>query len=254
MYSIFLNTFREIIRSKYFSLIFLFGIILFVVIFFLNTLALDNPDFIVVDFGLSFIELSGLFVILFLGNRLLSREFEEKTIYLTLSRPIKRWKIIIGKFLWFASILALTTFIQSIFFLGLCLFLNAEINILVFVSLFAIFLKHITLLALILFFSIFLSGGITTFLILAFYIIGHSGYALLEYAKNNENFLIENVGNFILFFFPNFESINFKNLVHNIEIPNFVYFLQNISFIIIYILIIIFLANYCFEKKNFDSI
>lgn len=154
----------------------------------------------------------------------------------------------------FSAILALSTIIQSIFFLGLCIFLKAEVNILVFISLFGIFLKHIILLALMLFFSIFLSGGIATFGILATYIISHSGYALLEYAKNNENFLIENVGNFILFFFPNLEAINFKNLVHLIENINFINIFQNIFFAIIYIIIIIFLANYAFEKKNFDSI
>lgn len=94
MKNILLNTFREIIRGRFVSLVMLFVIIEIFGIFFLNTLSLNQSQFIVVDFGLSFMEIMGLFSILFLGNRLLSREFEEKTIYLTLSRPISRGKII----------------------------------------------------------------------------------------------------------------------------------------------------------------
>lgn len=99
MYSLFLNTFREIIRSRFFALICLLSVVFLIGIIFLDTLSLEQSQFIVLDFGLSFIEITGLFLILFLGNRMLSREFEEKTIYLTLSRPIRRGNIVIGKFL-----------------------------------------------------------------------------------------------------------------------------------------------------------
>lgn len=90
MFNIARNTFREILRSKYFSLILVLSIILIFSLFFLDTLSLQQSEYIVPDFGLSFIEVGGLFIILFLGNRMITREFEERTIYLTLSRPIHR--------------------------------------------------------------------------------------------------------------------------------------------------------------------
>jgi ABC-type transport system involved in multi-copper enzyme maturation permease subunit len=44
------------------------------------------------------VSLSGLAVIFFMGINLLSRDFEKRTIYMILSRPIARWQYVLGKF------------------------------------------------------------------------------------------------------------------------------------------------------------
>lgn len=173
MINIAINTFREIFRSKFAPLLGLFAIIFIAIIVFFNTLSLNQSEYIVQDFGLSFIEIIGVFLILFLGNRMLSREFEEKTIYLTLSRPIARGSIVFGKFLGFGAILAIAIIFLSIVLLALMIFFAVSITPILFISIFAIFLKLISLLAISLFFSIFLSSGIATFGVLAAYIISH---------------------------------------------------------------------------------
>lgn len=58
MYNIALNTFREIIRNRFISLIFFLIALLFGATFLLDTLSLGQTERVVVDFGLSFIELS----------------------------------------------------------------------------------------------------------------------------------------------------------------------------------------------------
>jgi ABC-type transport system involved in multi-copper enzyme maturation permease subunit len=52
-----------------------------------------------VDLGLSTVSLAGLAVIFFMGINLLSKDFERRTIYMVLSRPIARWQYVLGKFL-----------------------------------------------------------------------------------------------------------------------------------------------------------
>lgn len=248
------NTFREIFRSKFAPLLGLFSIIFIAIIVFFNTLSLGQSEYIVQDFGLSFIEIIGVFLILFLGNRMLSREFEEKTIYLTLSRPIARGSIIFGKFLGFSAILAISTIFLSTILLILMAFFGVSVTLVLFVSIFAIFLKLISLLAISLFFSIFLSSGIATFGVLAAYIIGHGGYTLLEYGILNQNPFFEAIASAILMIFPNFLSLNFKSQIHHFEHFNFMQILPVFGFAILYIVIILFLSKIIFEKKSFDNI
>ena len=90
MFNIALNTFREMVRNRFFSLIIFLSIILIALSLGLDSLALGENKRVIVDFGLSFIELSGLAVILFLAGGLIAREIEGRTIYLMLSKPIRR--------------------------------------------------------------------------------------------------------------------------------------------------------------------
>ncbi len=136
-------------------------------------------------------ELSGFFVILFLGNRLLSREFEEKTLYLHLSRPIPRSHLIFGKFLGFSGIIGILIMIETILLLVLMKSFSVAITSIFLISIVGIFLKLLIGIILMLFFSTFLSSSVATFLTLAFYIIGQSGYALLEYGLLHGNAILE---------------------------------------------------------------
>lgn len=254
MFNIAQNTFREILRSRYFPLIFLFGLILIVGIFFFNEISLHQKNFIVPDFGLSFLEIIGVFLILFLGNRLLSREFEEKTIYLTLSRPIPRGQIIFGKFLGFSLILAIAVGFLSMILVGLMMFFSVPLTPIFFLSILGIFFKLLILLAIALFLSIFLSGSIATFGVLATYIIAHSGYTMLEYGILNENIFFEKIAAAILMIFPNFVALNFKSQIH-LNLPlDFSHIGIIFLFAILYLMILLFLSKYIFEKKSFDNI
>lgn len=51
-----------------------------------------------VDLGLSTVSIAGLAVIFFMGINLLARDFEKRTIYMVLARPIARWQYVLGKF------------------------------------------------------------------------------------------------------------------------------------------------------------
>ena len=91
-------TFKEGVRNRI-----LLGILLVAVLFsafnivFTQMFAHDLSK-VSVDLGLSTVSLSGLAVIFFMGINLLSRDFEKRTIYMILSRPIARWQYVLGKF------------------------------------------------------------------------------------------------------------------------------------------------------------
>ena len=182
MFTIALNTIRELVRNKFFSLILFLGVIFILISFALETLALGELRRVLYDFGLSFIELTGLAVILFLGGGMIAREIEGRTIYLMLSKPIHRSSIILGKFIGFSFVMLLMVAFQTIVFVMMLMMKNIAIDPLMYYAILGIILKLFSLLALILFFSSFVSPMIAMFLTIASYMIGHSGYTMLDYA------------------------------------------------------------------------
>lgn len=63
------------------------------------------------------IEIFGLIGVLFVGSQLLFKEVEGKTIFLILSKPIKRQDFMLGKFFGFSGTIGLIVLFQSILYL-----------------------------------------------------------------------------------------------------------------------------------------
>lgn len=71
-----------------------------------------------VDLGLSTISIAGLAVIFFMGINLLARDFEKRTIYMVISRPIARWQYVLGKFCGLALMVGTSVGILGLFAAG----------------------------------------------------------------------------------------------------------------------------------------
>lgn len=253
MFTIALNTIRELVRNKFFSLILFLGVIFILISFALETLALGEIRRVLYDFGLSFIELTGLAVVLFLGGGMIAREIEGRTIYLMLSKPIGRSQIIFGKFLGFSIVMLFMVVFQTLVLIGMLMMRNIAIDPLLFSAILGIILKLFSLLALILFFSAFTSPMIAMFLTIASYIIGHNGYTMLDYAIHQGNMTMVYLGKAILTIFPNLEALNLKNYVATdapIVLSNwFIAYGVNV----LYIAVILTLSAIIFARRSFDN-
>ena len=140
MLNIIINTFKEIVRNKFLYLIlfFAFSFILFSLALWKLTIWDDNK--IIVDFGLSMIEIFWLVWVLFVWSQLLFKEIEWKTIFLILSKPIKRYEFILWKFFGFSACIFLIVLFQAILFLLVLFFKEIEIDYLIIFSLIFYFL------------------------------------------------------------------------------------------------------------------
>lgn len=173
MFNIALNTFREIVRNKFFGIILFLSIILVMLSLGIDSLALGENQRVLTDFGLSFIELSGLAIILFLGGGLIAREIEGRTIYLILSKPIPRGQIILGKFIGFTLVILCVLLIETIILTTILSIQKIPFDLIFFAAIIGVFLKLLSLLALILLFSTFVSPGVALFMTIATTVIGH---------------------------------------------------------------------------------
>jgi len=253
MFNIALNTFREIVRNKFLYMIIFFAFVFILFSITLGTLTIWDDKKIITDFGMSMIEIFWIIWVLFVWSQLLFKEIEWKTIFLILSKPIKRYEFILGKFLGFSATIFLIIFIQAFLYLLVLYFKDIEITKLIIFSIFFTFLKLELLLALVFFFSSFMSNMITILVSILFYISGHSFSLLLDLVHRTKNeFIIKSVETLQLIF-PPFEALNTKNYIWWIEEFTNKFYLFNTWYSIIYLVIILYFTVIIFNKKKFED-
>lgn len=108
-------TFVDCLRNKALYGILVMGVVLFSANIIFTGMFSWEPGKVAVDMGLSTISFAGLIVIFFLCMPMLAGDFEKKTIYLILARPITRTHYVLGKF----TGLGLVVLISSTI-LGIC--------------------------------------------------------------------------------------------------------------------------------------
>lgn len=94
---IWVNT-QEWFRLKFFQIVLFLSFLFVCFSQLLGSLSFTEQQRLVVDFGLAGIEIALIFIACFFSTHTLAKEIERKTILVVLSRPIPRWKILIGFF------------------------------------------------------------------------------------------------------------------------------------------------------------
>jgi hypothetical protein len=77
---------------------------------------------------------------------------------------------------------------------------------------------------------------------------------MLDFALLNQNETVQILARTILAIFPNFTSLNLKLYVATDAIISFQSVFLALALAIVYLLCILYLSIYIFERKNFDSV
>jgi ABC-type transport system involved in multi-copper enzyme maturation permease subunit len=92
-------TVREAIRQKLAVNLLVFGLALVAGSFTLSTLTFGEQYRIIVDIGLSAMEIFGTLIAVFLGAGLIARDLERRTVYPILAKPVSRAEYVVGRYL-----------------------------------------------------------------------------------------------------------------------------------------------------------
>src|SRR3981081_765548 len=93
-----LNTFREAVRDRVlYSLVF-FALIMMAAAILVGQISIGIEEIVIVTLGLSAISIIGLLISVFIGVGLVSKEIDKRTLYALLSKPLRRWEFVVGKF------------------------------------------------------------------------------------------------------------------------------------------------------------
>jgi len=252
MFNIAFNTFKEIVRNKFLYLILFFAFVFIIFSISLGQLTIWDDSKVIVDFGLAMIEIFWIVWVLFVWSQLLFKEVEWKTIFLILSKPIRRYEFILGKFLGFSGTIFLIILFQAILFLGVLFFKDIEIDYLIIWSLIFTFFKLEILLSLVFFLSTFMSNMLTILVSMMIYFLSHSFSLLLTMAERTKNEVIIYSTQGLQLIFPPLEALNIKDVIWNFKEFHFNFFLFNTFYSLVYLAIILTFAVIIFDRKKFE--
>ena len=108
------NVFRESVRDKVLYNLVLFAILLIGASLLIGELTAGQDVKIIKDLGLSATSVFGLFIAVFIGIGLVSKEVERRSIYSLLAKPIDRSQLVVGKYIGLALTLVVNVGVMAI--------------------------------------------------------------------------------------------------------------------------------------------
>jgi ABC-type transport system involved in multi-copper enzyme maturation permease subunit len=108
------SVFRESVRDKVLYNLVFFAILLIGASFLIGQLTAGQDIKIIKDLGLAAISTFGLFIAIFIGIGLVSKEVEKRSIYSLLAKPIHRHHLVLGKYAGLVLTLAVNLSIMTV--------------------------------------------------------------------------------------------------------------------------------------------
>jgi ABC-type transport system involved in multi-copper enzyme maturation permease subunit len=259
-------TFKEGIRSRAMYGISLLALILMIVNVLISSMMMQDVGKVAVDMALSTVSFVGLLLVLFVGINLVAKDLERKTIYMVLARPISRSQYIWGKFMGIAALIVISVVILGLFAIASIVFLKGSYPefftrfswLVLLLSLSFTTMSLIIVSAMSFLFASFSSTSfISLVLTIVSYLIGSSSSevkALLEIPHDigDRSSPIILYGVKVAYYvFPNLSLFDIKTqAAHGLAISAS-YVFWTFSYGVAYCLIILLLASFIFNKREF---
>lgn len=245
-------TFVEIYKSKIMLSIIILGAALLLVSYVASEFSFGVPARIALDFGFGSLTFSSIGMAIFVGVNLVSREIESRTVYMALSRPIRRYSFLLGKILGLAGILFVNIFVLTSLTLGFYFSLGGVFTeLFLWMALFA-FLESFLTMLLVIFFSLITNITMSVIYTIALYIAGHAISDLLALPFVKANPLLEKSILAYSWIFPNFGKINIKDYAIYNQTLDLHFLLGATAYACCYALMLLIISSAIFQKKNLD--
>lgn len=246
------NTFREAVRDRV-----LYNLVLFVLLItgcaiFLGELTAGHEARMIVNLGLNAILVFGVFIAIFVGVGLVSKEIEKRTVYAIFSKPIGRGEFIVGKYLGLCLTLLVNVLIMGI---GVSLALlyvgGGNLAFTVWGAIALIYLELVILTAAAILFSSFSSPALSALLTFFVFIIGNFSQSLRDFAENLGSGAAKIFFNFLYYFLPNLSFFNFVTDASHGDVPPAAMLGGDLLYAVVYIIILLSITILIFSRRNF---
>jgi ABC-type transport system involved in multi-copper enzyme maturation permease subunit len=180
------NTFREAVRDRVLYNLVAFALLLSGAAILVGQISIDIERLVVVNLGLTAVSLFGTIIAIFIGIGLVSKEIDKRTLYTVLSRPVRRWEFIVGKYFGLAGTLVVNTIFMTLGVFGALFYVSHKLqkpDSWVLVAVYFIVLQFLILTALTLLFSSFSTTIMSAVFAFALFIIGSFAEDLRAFAN-----------------------------------------------------------------------
>lgn len=247
------NTFREAVRDRVLYNLIAFALLMSGAAILVGQISIDIERLVVINLGLTAISLFGIVIAIFIGIGLVSKEIEKRTLYTVLSRPVRRWEFIAGKFFGLAGTLVVNTICMAAGVFAALLYVfphhfqKSDAGILV--ALYFIVLQFLLITALALLFSSFSSPLLSAIFAFSLFVIGTfaedlRGFAAM--AHGAERWLATAAAYVV----PNISALNVIAQVAHEEPVSGQLIVYNTAYALVYSTMALLGAILIFERRN----
>lgn len=204
---------QDIIRSKLMINIFWVSLGVFILTYVTSEFSYGRPDKIALDFGLAISSLATCFIAIFAGASLVFDEIENRTIYMSLVRPITRTSFILGKILGISTFLLINIIIINIFSITSYVYFAGNLFSDILWGIIFSFVEAVILMLIVVNFSLVFNKVLSIINTLVIFLLGHTIPAALETSYLKGKAEVKMLLEYSSYFIPNLEKINIKSLV-----------------------------------------
>jgi ABC-type transport system involved in multi-copper enzyme maturation permease subunit len=252
IYYIATNTFREAVRDRVLYNLIAFALLLSGAAVLVGQISIDIERLVVINLGLTAVSLFGIVIAIFIGIGLVAKEIDKKTLYTVLSRPVRRWEFIAGKFFGLAGTLVVNTTFMAIGVFAALLYVSHHLQTSdsgVLVALYFIVLQFVMITALALLFSAFSSPLLSTVFAFSLFVIGSFAEDLRGIAKLTHGAAgwLETC---VAYLVPNFSALNVISQVAHGEAVAPQLIAYNTAYALVYTTAVLAGAVLIFERRN----
>ena len=258
------NVFRESVRDRVPYNLVIFAILLISASYLLGQLTAGQDVKIIKDLGLAATSVFGLFIAIFIGIGLVSKEVERRSIYSLLAKPISRPQLIAGKYAGLVLTLVVNVLVMTaaLYIVLAVIGWNASpemrasweapaVDPQLLKAVLLIFIELMLITAIALFFSTFSSPILSAALTFGLYIVGHFNADL----KNFENVVDSKpavwLARGLYYILPDLSAFDVKmQVVHGLTVPAS-YLLSAIGYGAGYIASLLLVATVIFSRRDF---
>jgi ABC-type transport system involved in multi-copper enzyme maturation permease subunit len=247
------NTFREAVRDRVLYNLVFFALLMMAAAILVGQVSIGIEQDVIVSLGLSAISVVGIFIAIFLGVALVSKEMDKRTLYALLAKPVHRWEFLLGKFLGLVMTLTVNTAAMAV---GLYAALwsvkqplvKADAYILV--AVYLILLKLALIVALALLFSCFTSPFLAILFTAGLYVTGLFAADLRTVQAVGLDPSALQLMRGISYLLPNFQNFNvMAAVVHGHGVPA-VFVRDATVYALLYSAIVLAAAAVVFSRRN----
>ena len=246
------NTFREAVRDRVLYNLIAFALLLSGAAVLVGQISIDIERLVVINLGLTAVSLFGVVIAIFIGIGLVSKEIEKRTLYTMLSRPVRRWEFIVGKFFGLSGTLVVNTFFMAIGVFGALLYVAHKFtrpDALILVALYFIVLEFLIICSLSLLFSSFSSPLLSAVFAFALFVIGSFADDLRGFAGMTHG-LTRWIAVGAAYLVPNFSALNVISAVAHQQSLSSQLVVQNTVYALFYTAMVLSGAVLIFERRN----
>jgi ABC-type transport system involved in multi-copper enzyme maturation permease subunit len=247
-----LNTFREAVRDRVLYNLVFFALLMMGAAVLVGQISIGIEEVVIVSLGLSAISFIGLLMAVFIGVGLVSKEMDKRTIYALLSKPVRRWEVLLGKFTGLIFTLAVNTAAMAAGLFVALLYVKhhvERVDAIVLVAVYFILLKLAIIVALALLFSCSTTSLLSILYCAGFYVAG-------SFVQQMRTLRADLLGPFagvmrwLSYLLPNFENFTVTDLAaHGVPVPGAL-ILQNTLYAALYCAIVLAAASMILSRRN----